>query len=382
MVDCDYDASKQCKNCLGKSRVIMDDITGDLVCTGCGRVLDERCFDVGGEWRNFKTDGVGSGKDIGGGRERGDFRSGYNVLLDEFEANTSISGSTNAANGLQKALTAVQRLADNHAPKSGIMVAPREGEDNSQDKSIKTITARARQIVERMCLAENVTQKCMALLQKLVEKGQIIKKRDSPWVCALVHLASREENVTQTIREIAEANAVKKSNAQSMSSRQTGVIKDYGFEKKDHAADRLESNIETHVNALTKILGLGKQKAYAEDEGLMNRLVQQLGLPLPLAKHATHIVQQVYRHAAIIGKGINKLSQNSLIAVSILIVALLMDAEPKPSFGRVAVLARATEANVKFAYKLIHPKLRYLLPKDMKFRLKGGVDGLPTPATA
>merc|ERR1719229_80176 len=107
MVDCDYDASKQCKNCLGKARVIMDDITGDVVCTGCGLVLDEKCFDVGNEWRNFKEEGVGSGKDMSN-KARGDVVSGYNVLLDEFRADTGITGGAAASQGLQKALHAVQ----------------------------------------------------------------------------------------------------------------------------------------------------------------------------------------------------------------------------------------------------------------------------------
>eukprot|EP00971_Amphidinium_carterae_P000558 11189-Amphidinium_carterae.1 len=36
----------------------------DHVCLGCGTVLEERCIDMGCEWRSFKLEGVHSGMNV------------------------------------------------------------------------------------------------------------------------------------------------------------------------------------------------------------------------------------------------------------------------------------------------------------------------------
>lgn len=392
MVDISVNHDKLCPECQGGSPVIIDASSGDLVCTGCGLVLDEHCFDAGAEWRDFKQETVGSGQDTHG-RARGDAR-GLRAM-DESPGGaggTDVYGRGAAAQGLQRAMRAVEgearRLAVSQA-EANTGDAQARLSSQKRERRIKSYTGKARQVISRMALGENVAQRCIAFLQTLGERSQLRPPGDLAWCCALVHLASREEGAAQPIGSLAQTNAGRTLAVAALSGgsagppgARSGVKKDATgmLEKSSKASvERLEASIENNVKELAKLLGLAKQRAYAEDSDHMKRILQQLDLAPQVAAPAMQIVQQVYRHATVIGRQINKVPQNAIIASAIFIMAWLLDVERKPKFQTVAAMARATEANVKMAYKLIHPKIRYVIPKDQEFELQGGVDGLPLP---
>mmetsp|Transcript_173183 Transcript_173183/g.555394 ORF Transcript_173183/g.555394 Transcript_173183/m.555394 type:complete len:427 (+) Transcript_173183:126-1406(+) len=425
MVDLSVDYSKQCKNCMGKHLVIVDTSSGDQVCTGCGLVLAEKLFDTGTEWRTFKDEGVGDGKQVNA-RERGDSMSAYNELLgEEFKAGTDIYGTGSMAEGLKRAIQSVDSWADMHsakrsatahstsAPKLRSMQSGRassssagapgglaigdaasaaaaaacatgDGFDERQmDKLIQAQTNKCRIIISRMNLGDNVTQRCMSFLQQLAKRGELRPGSQRPWHCALVHLACREERCPQTIYEIAQASAPTDKKMVAVLQGQGGrPVKKESVEKaggSSAASEKLEKAMEPIVKDLSNLLGLAKQKIIVEDADLMKRMVQQLELAPQVATPASEIVKKAFKQNASLGLKINNLKPNALMAAAIFVVAWLLDVERKPTLEQVAALARSPAGNVKAAYKVLHPKLRYLVPGDLKIRLPGSVGGLPEP---
>ena len=57
---------------------------GDYVCTSCGAVLEERCFDDSNEWRSFASEGIETGQQVG--RERADKTGGLNEITGEYDS--------------------------------------------------------------------------------------------------------------------------------------------------------------------------------------------------------------------------------------------------------------------------------------------------------
>merc|ERR1719330_2183185 len=113
------------------------------------------------------------------------------------------------------------------------------------------MTDNIRKIAARLHLGENIVQRCMGFLQDLAQKGQLAKGKKRPWACALIHLASREEGATQTIRELAQANADYRRSGAVPPGGAKGVKKDsIGGEKV--ASSAMESSIATEVRDLTK----------------------------------------------------------------------------------------------------------------------------------
>jgi len=82
-----------CPLCKCKNTVITDFTSGQVVCSECGAVLDDRIIDETSEWRNFSSENPGSSNNdpnrVGGP---------INPYLDEINLSTNIA--TNKRNGI------------------------------------------------------------------------------------------------------------------------------------------------------------------------------------------------------------------------------------------------------------------------------------------
>lgn len=371
------------------------------MCTSCGLVLDEKCFDESQEWRTFAPEGVGTGSDAPG-RQRADVSNAVDPLMDDFSGGTVIGGCGSLANGLQRAHQMVQRLksartdmpssmavASQHLQNGDVnMDAPAPAapdEKLQQERLLRDFTERIRTITERLSLGENLVQRCVSYMQELSEKEPLKQRKQLPWLCALVHLASVQEEATQTIHQLAQANAGFKKRGATAGSNAAGAVKgvkrDVLSTEKCGETAAMERAIEKNVIELRRLLKL-RGTAYVEDPHLMARMVTQLGLAKEVAKPASHILQQAYRTGAALGQAkLQKMPQSTLMATAIFVVAWLLDVQQKPSFLQVAAIARVTEAQVRSCYQLMHPCLRYLLPpkEDFACRLRNGLEALPKP---
>merc|ERR1719499_343522 len=129
-------------------------------------------------------------------KQRGDAGGSYNAMMDQFEASTGIGGSGAKTQRLEKALRSVQAQADRNGIKNGIMMPKKDDNTFNNEKIIKSSTVRIRQVAEKLNFGESITQRCVGFMQTLGDKGELKAKKDVSWICALIHLASRQEGVT------------------------------------------------------------------------------------------------------------------------------------------------------------------------------------------
>eukprot|EP00933_Yihiella_yeosuensis_P033540 TRINITY_DN27220_c0_g1_i1.p1 TRINITY_DN27220_c0_g1~~TRINITY_DN27220_c0_g1_i1.p1 ORF type:complete len:414 (+),score=60.29 TRINITY_DN27220_c0_g1_i1:39-1280(+) len=406
------DTSRSCPECKDPSKIRLDHSLGTLVCTGCGLVLEDHCLDEGREWRNFASDGTSGGNT---GRERGDVMGAADEFTGELAGTLIMGADDRARKlqkihsmaqkndemssaGLAEAIDAVKRaVSDTDHPewKTSLVAAlqkpsqsvpvrevlesfgwSRRHFDRSPDRSkllkklelrkaeqdqkrslqisdkrISDYASKARTITHRLNLGENVVNRCVGFMQELVQKGELKSRCQNAWFCALVHLATREERVTRTVKEIASCNHVADEKTQ----------------------EAFERQIQKNVQRLAADLNLVAETSSRDHTELMQRYVARMGLSHQVCEPASYIAKQAYRY----GIG-GKLPQSAIVASCIFIVAWLLDVSQKPRFQDVGVIAGTTEGKVQAAYAALLPCLRNCLPENFHPVLKNGLKGLPS----
>ncbi len=361
-MDLVYNVNKICKDCNDPDAIIVDYNAGDVICSKCGFVLQERCLDSSAEWRSFKTDGVGSGQDKKS-RERADAYGSIDGLLNDC-CTTHIDGTTREAKGLQRAMQKAAReprggqmqyfVAANTVAQlqktdgvgvrrtmrerdvdetrrvkwgdtvrgrvvsqwlvlgdsSGYLPITLDGKrvlleaaeasgsvgpasrhwggglpprgalsslrgqpvfgGEHYEKDVESYKKKVQEIVFRMAIGDNVTHRCIALLQRLADRDKLPKKKELTWACALVHLATIEEKCTQTVCEIAQANASRFRACARALPDGTKPVQKEPMEKSGRTlqSEKFETTINIHVRDLTNILGLARHKTSVEDPNL------------------------------------------------------------------------------------------------------------------
>mmetsp|Transcript_89603 Transcript_89603/g.159068 ORF Transcript_89603/g.159068 Transcript_89603/m.159068 type:complete len:350 (-) Transcript_89603:61-1110(-) len=337
-------ACKYCKDPFDKNglpKVRIDTSMGTVVCTGCGTVMEDRCFDEGREWRNFAPEGVDSQVTS---RERGDFSTAIDERTGEI-GGTTILGAGSTAQKMQQL-----------GRKAQTSNAPELTAQQKKEKMVMQCTAKATDVCRRLNLGQEVVNCCIRLLQDLSGKDKLQGRFQATWFCALVHIATSEEKVLRTIQDIAEANA-------SALGKKKGELEQVIAKRTKDLCDALERN----------------QPAPMNDPELMKRYVEKMGFPQEFAAPARRMVELAYKLEKI--KPPVEKSQIQYMAAAIFIVAYLYDVEPKPRIEDLAVVVNATEVGVQMAYNAMREKIKYLVPENFVVRYKLGTPGLPAATT-
>jgi len=355
MGDLAIDSQKECAACEKAAkdakktppRLIVDHTMGDLICTGCGLVLQDRCIDESEEWRTFASEGVDSGPGYST-RCRAE-----HVKLGDFDASNDIGTHIGGASQVSLALQKAQQSAEGNARSSRSAQAQLSAQ---KEDRIRKLMVRIRDLTGRLSLGESINRRCHSLLQDLEAKGKITPQMQASKLNAIIHLASSLERATRTVAELAAANA--------KAAGKHGRERDF------------EKTIEKRVKELSKDLEI-MLPTPVEDEELMARFVNKLELPREICKPALHIARQAVKLDVVRTKA---QAQIPVMACAILIAAWLLDSPKKPDFEQVAKETKVEDAQVRAAYKSMWARIRQgLLPEDFQCRLPAGADGLPPP---
>ncbi len=79
-----------CPHCNAENSIITDFTSGQVACTNCGCVIDDRIIDETSEWRNFSSENPGSG-----GTDQNRVGGPLNPYLDEVSLSTKIATKNN-----------------------------------------------------------------------------------------------------------------------------------------------------------------------------------------------------------------------------------------------------------------------------------------------
>mmetsp|Transcript_198 Transcript_198/g.651 ORF Transcript_198/g.651 Transcript_198/m.651 type:complete len:374 (-) Transcript_198:52-1173(-) len=338
-----------CKYCKGTNTYV-DQSTGDHVCLGCGTVLEERCIDMGCEWRSFKLEGVHSGMNVESRQRAELFVDEVDEALFEESAPNSLGTLVDGSDMATKRLQGAQRMTQHTT------AAPASAED----KYLRNAVAKVRELGKLMDLSENITARCKALLKKLGEKRLTLTNPASKQsrgkapvlneqtMLSVVYLACREEQVGRTIKEIVHTSNPDRQNMLAM-----------------------EKSVEKKVIEHKKELGAelnNSARHYVPPEDLMSRFTSKLNLSQQVCNVAASLVNKVYNRReleqalkAAIGRRTSP--ENAIVAAAIFAVAWLMDFAVKPSISEVAVVAKVPESDVRNAYNRLRPEVAVMLPE-------------------
>eukprot|EP00928_Gymnodinium_smaydae_P061150 TRINITY_DN45304_c0_g1_i1.p1 TRINITY_DN45304_c0_g1~~TRINITY_DN45304_c0_g1_i1.p1 ORF type:complete len:349 (-),score=42.90 TRINITY_DN45304_c0_g1_i1:99-1145(-) len=333
----------ECKSRRGPP--VMDCTTGDLVCTGCGLVLQGQCIDEGQEWRSFKQEGVESGMKVNS-RERAEMQpgGGDELCFDVFgTSSTAIAGTSLAALGLQKA----QSWQD------------REGRGavaTKSDRATKHCQSKIYEYAKKLTLDESITRRALELIDALSKMDALPSRAPPHYFLGLLYLACKDESAGRTHRELAVTQ----------------------LELDPNKETRVEKAIKKVVDELTAKLGdeLREPRRTIEADEFMGRWVSRLQLSREICQPAAHICKQVSK-LNIATKG--PIDELAVAAAAIFMVAWLLDVERKPSFADVAAVAKVGEPKVRALYAKIRAQIRALLAELPGFQCKlvGGPNRLP-----
>ncbi|CAK9116525.1 unnamed protein product [Durusdinium trenchii] len=399
MADIAIDPRTSCRYCRD-SQVIYDSSQGTAVCTGCGTVLEDHCFDEGREWRNFAPEGVDSQPN---GRERADLTNSIDHKTGQ-GCGTVIVGVGTKAQRMQEKLFRVQSASK-----------PELSAGQKEDRNIQHQTEKAREVAMRLNLGEEIVNRCTVLLQDLAAKGLLKERYQTAWYCALVEIACEEEPYgKKTVHDFAHAHRqyitnkveppqLKRKegiitatfNQASIAKELKGevvignvkvalvpgdqaslLVRSWGQIGEEELGEFFRQRLEDMQQALDRA-----RATYLETEDLYKNYVRSLGLAAEVVKPAKHIATEALKHRLVrTGKDLAERSVvTGAMASAIFVVAWLLDVEKKPRLEDVAKAAKVSEGYAKMTYSSIRREISRVLPKDYLSRYIDRVRTLPQP---
>ena len=299
-----------CKYCKAQNSIITDFSAGQVVCSSCGAVLEDRIIDETYEGRNFGSENQGSG-----GKDQTRVGGPINAYAEEINAGVSIATKKNGT------------------PLSNI----RMRSSGSSNNSLQRIFKKADELAQKLDLKLSIVDKARDLLA-LVEKQKKLKGRSLDCIIAsVIYVACRLKNVPRPLPEIA---------------------KNLGLEKK---------TVNKCFNSIKHIIIENNDNQIAQNvSGLVNSYCNKMDLEEKkkqnLKKAAMEISEMICNKEVIAGR-----NPSTIAAVSILIAARLL--ELGLSKKEIADKTTTTENTISNAYQDLLKYREHIIPDRLKDKM-------------
>ncbi len=152
-------AKQRCPSCT-KTKMVLDDTTGELFCSFCGFVVTERITEGGPEWRSFSNDG----------EDRSRVGSGTSITMHDSRSQAHSSSERN----LRQALSEMDKLKD------------------------------------KLTLTDTVIEKAAYIYRKAIERKLVKGRSIHGLVAACVYAACRMTETPRTLDDIADGINIKR----------------------------------------------------------------------------------------------------------------------------------------------------------------------------
>ena len=169
---------QSCRECLVPQPIVEDHSSGDLICTGCGLVLEARGIDETSEWRTFGNSDKETGADpnrVGGP---------VNALLTGGGLGTVIGKADDGKAGIGAALSRAAARVDNP--------------DRQLISAFRGITS----ICDSLGLDSSVKDRACELYKRIIDSKSIKGRNPQAVQAATVYIACRQEQKAKTFKEV------------------------------------------------------------------------------------------------------------------------------------------------------------------------------------
>ena len=292
-----------CKHCKAQNSIITDFSAGQVVCSSCGAVLEDRIIDETYEGRNF-----GSENQSSGGKDQTRVGGPLNAYADEVNLGITI---------------APKKHGD---PYSNIRLRS----SGSSNNSLQRIFKRADELAQKMDLKNSIVDKAKDLLAK-VEKEKKLKGRSLDCIIAsVIYVALRLRSAPRPLAEIANNLQLEKKTVNKCFNSIKNII-----------IENTDNQISQNVS------------------GLVNSYCNKMEQPTNLKKVATNIAELICKNEVIAGR-----NPSTIAAASILIGSKLL--ELKLSKKDIAEKTTTTENTISNAYQELLKYKAHIVPEYLK----------------
>eukprot|EP00916_Digyalum_oweni_P016788 GHVL01027506.1.p1 GENE.GHVL01027506.1~~GHVL01027506.1.p1 ORF type:complete len:317 (+),score=38.53 GHVL01027506.1:67-1017(+) len=293
--------SEQCTNptCSGPPLVMMDQVSGDMVCRSCGEVLQSRCVSEEQEWRSFSSsDGSRPGED----RNRVSDKSNHWFAAGE-ELTTRISGG--------------DQIAKVH------MAATNANQDPNH-KLVKTAFDNLQVIKVRFSLADRSMERAREIVMQMKKQSVLKGRTTTGWMVAVTYLALQEEGTPRTFKALKQI--------------------DPRLTDKD-----LYQKFNTLVNEL------GRKGAYSNPADYLPAFCNKCGVPANVEDAARVVLNRAQQY-------FNKSRKPMTMAASAVYLVSCLTDDPVSLYNLAWAAGKITESTIKSAYKELREHAQRLIP--------------------
>jgi transcription initiation factor TFIIB len=179
-----------CPEC-GSEKLREDENRGELVCTKCGRVVDENMIDESPEWRAFDA-------------EQLDRKARAGAPLTYTKHDMGISTEIGIGLGELYKVSGKKRAQYYRLRKWHKRLA------QSKDRNLGFALNELNKLVSYMNLPKTVHEEVARLYEKAVDKGLVRGRSVESVIAALIYLVSRSHGTPRTLEEVSEASGIEK----------------------------------------------------------------------------------------------------------------------------------------------------------------------------
>ena len=184
---------QKCPSC-NKSSLLVDDDSGELLCSMCGIVVSENRESDGPEWRSFANDG-GDKSRVG---------AGTSITMHDMGLSTMISPTNKDATGKPLSSTmkkSIDRLRTWNT---------RSQVNSASDKNLRQALSEMDKLKDKLSLTDAVIEKAAYIYRKANEKKLVKGRSIHGLVESCIYAASRDTQTPRTLDDVADGINVRR----------------------------------------------------------------------------------------------------------------------------------------------------------------------------
>ena len=184
---------ERCPSC-NKSTLVLDEDSGELVCSTCGIVISENRESSGPEWRSFANDS-GDKSRVG---------SGTSITIHDMGLSTMIGSTNKDATGKPLSSTmkkSIDRLRTWNT---------RSQVKSSSDKNLRQALSEMDKLKDKLSLTDNVIEKAAYLYRKANERKLVKGRSIHGLVASCIYAACRDTETPRTLNDVADGINVRR----------------------------------------------------------------------------------------------------------------------------------------------------------------------------
>ena len=184
----------KCPSCLSED-VITDYAHGEIICKGCGLVMEDELFDFGPEWRSFDDEQRAKRARTGSPMRFAKLNKGLTTEIDRYDRD--IKGG--AIQPERKAQ--LYRLRKWHR---------RSRMSDSVQRNLSIALPELDKICAYLNIPNNIKEECAMWYRKSLAKGLVRGRSIESVVSAVIYMISRQHQLPKTLEELEDASGVKR----------------------------------------------------------------------------------------------------------------------------------------------------------------------------